>query len=141
MLLEEKNPIYSLRVTNMETLRSTTPGSVSGSPLRSEMQISVVDVYEAASDIGTDLEHLAERYGRDAIAKLVPKVCAVLEQLEQYATRADKDTSRVAEQQLQAALEAVDLYRQERRHIRDKHNQVLSSHPISCTLQHFRLLL
>lgn len=97
--------------------------SVSGS-CTIPLALNVVDVYEAASDIGRDLEHLSERYGRESIEKLVPKICSVLEQLEQYAARADKDLLRINNQQLQAALEAIDLYRQERHKIRDHHQHV-----------------
>ncbi|XP_055343641.1 RILP-like protein homolog [Paramacrobiotus metropolitanus] len=99
-------------------------GSVSGSAggATPALQLSVVDVYEAASEIGADLEHLAQQFGRDSITKLVPKVCAALEQLEQLAGSGDRETARATQQRLQAALHTVELHQQEKRSIRDKHH-------------------
>jgi hypothetical protein len=86
--------------------------------------VNVVDVYEAASDIGRDLEQLAERYGQESIEKLVPKICIVLEQLEQSVVRGDRDTSCRAE--LQTVTEQMELQRQERKQTRLRHENVSS---------------
>ncbi|OQV15147.1 hypothetical protein BV898_10661 [Hypsibius exemplaris] len=81
--------------------------------------VNVVDVYEAASDIGRDLEQLAEKYGADAIDKLVPKVCIVLEQLEQSVVRAERQNAFRSE--LQTATEQMEASLKERNQARLRH--------------------
>ena len=95
-----------------------------------EPYVTVVDVYEAASDIGRDLEQLAEKYGSDCIDKLVPKICLVLEQLEQSVVRSERET--VCRGELQSATEQMELARQERKQARLRHETVCSSMMCAC---------
>ncbi|OQV15146.1 putative RILP-like protein-like protein [Hypsibius exemplaris] len=88
-----------------------------------ELYVNVVDVYEAASDIGRDLEQLAEKYGADAIDKLVPKVCIVLEQLEQSVVRAERENAFRSE--LQTATEQMEASLRERKQARLRHEAEL----------------
>ena len=46
------------------------------------MEVSYVDVYDIASEIGKDFEKLIDSYGPESITNLMPKVINVLEQLE-----------------------------------------------------------
>lgn len=86
--------------------------------------VNVVDVYEAASDIGRDLEQLAEKFGQDCIERLVPKVCLVLEQLEQSVVRSERENA--CRSELQSATEQMELCRQERKQARLRHETVWS---------------
>lgn len=84
--------------------------------------MNVVDVYEAASDIGRDLEHLSEKYGSEAIEKLIPKICGILEHLEQTAGRAEREENRLAK--FHAAQQEIAVLRQERLQVRERHEIV-----------------
>ncbi|XP_069766251.1 RILP-like protein 1 isoform X2 [Narcine bancroftii] len=47
-------------------------------------RLGVNDVYEIAKLIGTELETLIERYGKESVEGLVPKVVRILEMLERF---------------------------------------------------------
>ncbi|XP_068235207.1 RILP-like protein homolog isoform X1 [Palaemon carinicauda] len=62
-----------------------------------ELRISVVDVYDLASEIGKEFEKLIDRNGADAVTGLMPMVISALEQLEKLATRHESTTSYIEE--------------------------------------------
>ena len=61
----------------------------------SASDLSVVDVYEIASDIGKECEKLIEIYGADSIKNFMPKVINALELLERLAMNNETENSTV----------------------------------------------
>lgn len=55
------------------------------------INVSVVDVYELAADIGKECEVSIEKFGSEAVSSLLPKVINALELLEALAARSDRD--------------------------------------------------
>ncbi|CAK1541673.1 unnamed protein product [Leptosia nina] len=53
--------------------------------------VTVVDVYDLASDIGKECEIIIEKYGPEAVTALLPKVINALELLENLAVRNEKE--------------------------------------------------
>ncbi len=60
-------------------------------------EMSVVDVYDLASDIGKECEKIIDLFGADSLLKLMPKVINVLELLETIATRNETENTRMQE--------------------------------------------
>lgn len=67
-----------------------------------EAEVSVIDVYDIASDIGKEFEKIIDCYGSDALTGLMPKVITALEQLEVLATKNERENSNI--QDLQAKV-------------------------------------
>lgn len=61
--------------------------------LNSVEDISVVDVYDLASDIGKECEKIIDAYGADTMKSLMPKVVNALELLEALANRNESENS------------------------------------------------
>ncbi|XP_013184185.1 RILP-like protein homolog isoform X1 [Amyelois transitella] len=59
--------------------------------------VTVVDVYDLASDIGKECEIIIEKYGPDAVTSLLPKVINALELLENLAVRNEKENHALQE--------------------------------------------
>ncbi|KAK0163292.1 hypothetical protein PV327_006990 [Microctonus hyperodae] len=59
--------------------------------------ISVVDVYDIASEIGKECEKLIDHYGAEAVTGLMPKVINALELLENLATKNEREINTVQE--------------------------------------------
>lgn len=60
-------------------------------------EVSVVDVYDLASDIGKECEKIIDLHGTESVSTLIPKVINALELLEALATRNERETSMVQE--------------------------------------------
>ncbi|CAH1640941.1 unnamed protein product [Spodoptera littoralis] len=60
-------------------------------------EVTVVDVYDLASDIGKECEIIIEKYGPDAVTALLPKVINALELLENLAVRNEKENQALQE--------------------------------------------
>jgi chromosome segregation ATPase len=58
-------------------------------------EITVVDVYDIASDIGKECEKIIDQYGADAVTSLMPKVISALELLENLATRNERENTQL----------------------------------------------
>lgn len=58
-----------------------------------EHDISVVEVYDLASDIGRECEKIIEEFGPNAVAQLIPKVISALEKLEHLASENERENS------------------------------------------------
>ena len=76
--------------------------STSSTKLRMEeysaaTDLSVVDVYDIASDIGKECEKLIEIYGADSIKNFMPKVINALELLERLAMNNERENTQVQE--------------------------------------------
>lgn len=61
--------------------------------LYSADEITVVDVYDLASDIGKECELIIDKHGAEAVTSLLPKVIGALEMLEALAARSERDSS------------------------------------------------
>lgn len=55
--------------------------------------ISVVDVYDLASDIGKECEKIIDCYGAEAVTALMPKVVHALEMLELLASNNENENT------------------------------------------------
>lgn len=55
--------------------------------------VTVVDVYDIASDIGKECEIIIDKYGAEALTSFLPKVINALELLENLATRNERENS------------------------------------------------
>ncbi|CAG9559249.1 unnamed protein product [Danaus chrysippus] len=62
-----------------------------------DMEVTVVDVYDMASDIGKECEIIIEKYGPEAVTALLPKVINALELLENLAVRNEKENQALNE--------------------------------------------
>ncbi|XP_011498088.1 PREDICTED: RILP-like protein homolog isoform X2 [Ceratosolen solmsi marchali] len=69
--------------------------------------VSVVDVYDIASEIGKECEKLIDSYGSDSITNLMPKVINALELLENLATKNERENTTV--QELRAKISQLEL--------------------------------
>ncbi|XP_044261186.1 RILP-like protein homolog [Tribolium madens] len=63
-------------------------------------EVTVVDVYDIASDIGKECEKIIDQYGADAVTSLMPKVINALELLENLATRNERENTQLHELRL-----------------------------------------
>lgn len=57
--------------------------------------ITVVDVYDLASDIGKECEKIIECFGTEAVTAIMPKVVQSLEMLEQLASRNENENATI----------------------------------------------
>lgn len=62
-----------------------------------EADVSVVDVYDIASDIGKECEKLIDVFGADSVTSLMPKVINALELLERLASKNERENTTVQE--------------------------------------------
>lgn len=83
----------------------------------SKPEVSVVDVYDIASEIGKEFEKMIDVHGTDAVISLMPKVINALEQLEGLATRNERENNQVQELRARIAqLEKDKIGKAEDRH-------------------------
>lgn len=57
--------------------------------------ITVVDVYDLASDIGKECEKIIDCFGAEAVTALMPKVVQSLEMLEHLASRNENENATI----------------------------------------------
>ncbi|XP_071447833.1 RILP-like protein homolog isoform X2 [Hetaerina americana] len=62
-----------------------------------DQDVSVVDVYDIASEIGKEFEKIIDTHGTEAVTSLMPKVINALEHLERLATKNDRENTTVQE--------------------------------------------
>ncbi|XP_066144371.1 RILP-like protein homolog isoform X1 [Euwallacea fornicatus] len=88
--------------------------------------VTVVDVYDIASEIGKECEKIIDRYGADAVTSLMPKVINALELLESLATRNERENTVLNELQLKISqLENDKLEKAEYRQKFEKELEVI----------------
>ncbi|XP_044012034.1 RILP-like protein homolog isoform X9 [Aphidius gifuensis] len=81
-------PLYLRTFNNsIAKMEEYTPGS----------DVSVVDVYDIASEIGKECEKMIDTFGAEAVTGLMPKVISALELLENLATRKEREVTTVQE--------------------------------------------
>lgn len=61
--------------------------------LNSIEEVSVIDVYDLASDIGAECEKLIDLYGSHSVKSLIPKCITALEMLEALASKNERENS------------------------------------------------
>ncbi|XP_063852325.1 LOW QUALITY PROTEIN: RILP-like protein homolog [Scylla paramamosain] len=67
-----------------------------------DVRISVVDVYDLASEIGKEFEKIIDRTGAEAVTGLMPRVISALEYLEKLANRHENTSAYI--QELRASI-------------------------------------
>lgn len=60
-------------------------------------EVSVVDVYDIASEIGKECEKIIDQFGAEAVTSLMPKVINALELLENLATKNERENTQMQE--------------------------------------------
>ncbi|KAG4078400.1 hypothetical protein HA402_013111 [Bradysia odoriphaga] len=85
--------------------------------------MSVVDVYDLASDIGKECEKIIDLFGADSLLKLMPKVINVLELLETIATRNESENTRL--QELNDRIAHLECEKQEKAVFRQRFDKEL----------------
>lgn len=60
-------------------------------------EVSVVEVYEIASEIGSECEKLIDLYGSNCVESLIKKCITALEMLENLACKNERETSLIQE--------------------------------------------
>ncbi|KAG7204679.1 hypothetical protein KM043_005094 [Ampulex compressa] len=68
--------------------------------------VSVVDVYDIASEIGKECEKLIDHYGVESVTNLMPKVINALELLENLASKNERENTTV--QELRAKISQLE---------------------------------
>lgn len=86
-------------------------------------EVTVVDVYDIASDIGKECEKIIDQYGVDAMTSLMPKVINALELLENLATKNERENSLLHE--LQAKISQLENDKLEKAEYRKKFEKEL----------------
>ncbi|XP_017086749.1 RILP-like protein homolog isoform X2 [Drosophila eugracilis] len=88
--------------------------------------IGVVDVYDLASDIGKEYERIMDRFGTDAVNRLMPKIINTLELLEALATKNERENTTIQELRDKVAqLESEKLEKAEFRRRFDKELELI----------------
>lgn len=102
-------------------------------------EVSVVDVYDLASDIGKECEKIIEIYGTSSVTELMPKVINALELLEALATKNEGENTQAQELNDRIAqLETDKLEKAEYRKRFEKVNLFLS---INFKETHFEIFI
>lgn len=84
--------------------------------------ITVVDVYDIASDIGKECEKIIDQYGADAVTSLMPRVINALEILENLATRNERENIQLLD--LKAKVAQLENDKIEKAEYRQKFEKV-----------------
>ncbi|XP_014203868.1 RILP-like protein homolog isoform X2 [Copidosoma floridanum] len=104
-------------------------GSMDEAELTEASELSVVDVYDIASEIGKECEKLIDSYGAESIANLMPKVISALELLENLATKNERENTTVQELQAKVAqLESDKIGKAEDRQRFEKELEQIEEH-------------
>lgn len=84
--------------------------------------ITVVDVYDLASEIGKECEKIIDCYGAEALTTLMPKVVQSLEILEQMASRNENENATI--QALSDRVSSLECEKIEKAVFREKLQKV-----------------
>lgn len=88
-------------------------------------EVTVVDVYDIASDIGKECEKIIDQYGADTVTSLMPKVINALELLENLATRNERENTLLCE--LQSKISQLENDKLEKAEYRQKFEKVYTN--------------
>lgn len=87
-----------------------------------ETEVSVIDVYDIASEIGKEFEKIIDAHGAEAVTSLMPKVINALEHLEVLATKNEREN--VIVQELKAKIVKLESDKIEKAEDRQKFERV-----------------
>lgn len=87
--------------------------------------VTVVDVYDIASDIGKECEKIIDLYGADAVTSLMPKVISALELLENLAVNNERENSELLE--LKSKISQLENDKIEKAEYREKFEKELEA--------------
>ena len=59
--------------------------------------VSVIDVYDLATEIGAECEKIIDLYGSNSVKSLIPKCITALEMLEALASKNERESERTQE--------------------------------------------
>lgn len=85
-------------------------------------EVSVVDVYDIASEIGKECEKIIDQFGAEAVTSLMPKVISALEFLENLATKNERENTQM--QELRAKIQQLETDKQEKAEYRQRFEKV-----------------
>lgn len=85
-------------------------------------ELTVVDVYDIASEIGKECEKIIDRYGTDAVTSLMPKVISALELLENLAVKNERENTHLLE--LRSKISQLESDKIEKAECRQKFERV-----------------
>lgn len=85
-------------------------------------EVSVVDVYDIASEIGKECEKIIDQFGAEAVTSLMPKVINALELLETLATKNERENTQM--QELRAKIQQLETDKQEKAEYRQRFEKV-----------------
>lgn len=86
-------------------------------------EVTVVDVYDIASEIGKECEKIIDQFGADAVTSLMPRVINALELLETLATKNELENNEVSE--LRARISQLENDKIEKAEYRKKFEKEL----------------
>lgn len=89
-------------------------------------EVTVVDVYDIASEIGKECEKIIDQYGADAVTSLMPKVINALENLEYLATKNERENTLLSE--LKSKISQLENDKLEKAEYRRKFEKVIKIH-------------
>ncbi|ESO95521.1 hypothetical protein LOTGIDRAFT_117089 [Lottia gigantea] len=87
--------------------------------------ISVTDVYDQAAGIAQEFDKLITNYGNESITDLMPKVIRTLEQLENLATKYEKENDEITE--LRSVVDKLEAEKNEKAQERARFEQELEN--------------
>lgn len=90
--------------------------------LNSIDNISVVDVYDIATTIGSELERIIDTHGVDSVTTLLPKVVGALELLEAMAGKNEQENILV--QELNDRIAKLECDKKEKAAFRERSQKV-----------------
>lgn len=88
-------------------------------------EVTVVDVYDIASEIGKECEKIIDQYGADAVTSLMPRVINALELLENLATKNERENTQLLE--LKARISQLENDKIEKAEYRQKFEKELET--------------
>ncbi|KXJ70521.1 RILP-like protein homolog [Aedes albopictus] len=88
-------------------------------------EISVVDVYDLASDVGKEFEKIIDKNGPNSVTELIPKVINILELLETLAVRREGECALI--QELNDKISQLENDKQEKAEFKKKIDKEMES--------------
>lgn len=87
--------------------------------------VSVTDVYDQAAGIAHEFDRMINSYGNEAVTELMPKVIRALEQLENLASRFERDNEEIAH--LRSTVQKLESEKADKAQERAKFEQELEA--------------
>lgn len=84
-------------------------------------ELTVMDVYDIAADVGQEFERIIDQYGCELLLRLMPKVVRILEVLEVFVSRSAVNPEA---EELRRELDRLQQERNDRHEKEMKHQKV-----------------